>query len=812
MCTANKKIQSETRPKCGGTKYNMWIDKSKFLRILKVLLIGLLVVIGTFPENDWSFSVGIDPPLSWAFNYIYENGLSLGQHIIFPHGPLAFFMYPLPNNILIVTLATSLLKIMLVFNVVNLLGRKESYSWLIAFSFAYIVSLIAGFNQLIFANIVLLYCNYYNQQKISYKLLAFVLTAFAFFIKSNIAIISGIVCISFVLYNFIKYKNYKKTGADIVTIIGLLFLFWFIMYGTFGGLISYTVGMFQLAKDNSSAAAYYPHNNWWVLSAFIIIVLILPFGNRTRKSYFFGIITTLSLFAVWKHGMAREDIYHVYDLLTYVFILFSTFILFQPSHLFGNIVLSAIALLLLEFNMQNAANYESIKFEIFQAHNFVEFCTDFSGLKAKSLQETQKNISSNKLPQSIRDSIAGATVDIYPWDYSIISANNLKWKPRVVIQSYAAYTSWLDNKNAEHFASENAPDYIIWELDKVTEDCNGSSLNSIDNRYLLNDEPLSFVQVLKNYQFYSADSKFLVLKKRTKPIDLNASLIGQDKSKWGEWINVPNSSNALLRAKLTFKKSFFQRLKAFFYKDEQFWIYLKFQNGLIHKYRIVPENARNGIWVNPYILNASQIYSVRQIMFKCSNQNILTENLDVQWEKTECESESNFVTNFFNLNNSNSGQTLLTSPNTFESPENPYWNKLEGIQTSEVAHSGKKSHLVKPNSFSATFRYQLDSLSYGNVKINTDCWVKSPGYNYSRNISLILAITDSSGNIVWKGQSIDEQLIDRTLWNNIQNFTDYEHNRPGCTLSVYVWNLSHEDVFLDDFRVMITTATNLDSK
>ena len=52
------------------------IHKSKIVELLEVGFIGILVVIGTSPGNDWSFSTGIDPPLSWVFNYIYENGLN----------------------------------------------------------------------------------------------------------------------------------------------------------------------------------------------------------------------------------------------------------------------------------------------------------------------------------------------------------------------------------------------------------------------------------------------------------------------------------------------------------------------------------------------------------------------------------------------------------------------------------------------------------------------------------------------------------------------------------------------------------------
>jgi hypothetical protein len=49
------------------------IDKPYLLELFNILVVGILVVVGTFPENLWTYSHGIDPPLSWAFNYLYDS-------------------------------------------------------------------------------------------------------------------------------------------------------------------------------------------------------------------------------------------------------------------------------------------------------------------------------------------------------------------------------------------------------------------------------------------------------------------------------------------------------------------------------------------------------------------------------------------------------------------------------------------------------------------------------------------------------------------------------------------------------------------
>lgn len=783
------------------------ITEVKSTKKFKALLVGFLVVIGTFPENDWSFLTGIDSPLSWVFNYTFTHGLTLGKQIVFPHGPLAFFMYPLPDNIIFSTLLTSILKVILVFSLLNLVDYKGIAKWIISFAMAYLICVVSDFNHLILANLILFLVNFYNDEKWIFKLGAFILTAFAFYVKSYVAIISGILCFSFLAYYFILNRNFKKLGIDVLTILGLMFLLWIFMYGTTFGFTTYATGMFHLAQDNSTAVSYYPSNNWLILSFFLLILFSIPFVNNTKKSIFYGVLITLSLFAAWKHGMAREDISHVKGFLIYVIITLLIFVVFQKKRSIINLVFSILSIFLLSINMRQAINYAPIKYNLFGVSNFIEFVIDFSAIRARSQKETEANISGNKLPQAILDSIKSATVDIYPWDYSIIAANALNWQPRIVIQSYASYTSWLDNQNAKHFNSGKAPSFLVWELDKISKDVNGGDFNSIDERYLLNDEPQTMLQILKNYTAFYSNKKFMVFRKREKPCIISSSIVGHNATQWNEWNTVPTLSSSLLRLKLATTKSFSQQLKSFFYKDEQFWIYLRFADGTIHKYRIIPQNAKDGIWINPYIFNTNKHADlpVTSVMFRCSNQQIMNQHLSVDWEKIDFNNDSHYVSDFFCKTDEPNDKVYLNSMNTFETPECENWKKTPEDQLNkDTFFSGSKSLAVKANSFSTSFSYPLDSLLFSDLNIEADCWAKSKTYNYTSNISLVLSVDDASGNVIWKGIPVDGQLIDGNQWNNILNFINYANAKKGCMLNVYIWNLSNKEIFIDDFRVKIS--------
>ena len=62
--------------------------------ILQRVLLTLLLVALTFPRLDITTDIGVDNSLAWAFNHLFATGLDQAAHLVFPHGPLAFLMYP----------------------------------------------------------------------------------------------------------------------------------------------------------------------------------------------------------------------------------------------------------------------------------------------------------------------------------------------------------------------------------------------------------------------------------------------------------------------------------------------------------------------------------------------------------------------------------------------------------------------------------------------------------------------------------------------------------------------------------------------
>ena len=64
--------------------------------MVKLFLLAIFIIAGTFPEYSWNYSTGIDNSLKWVFNSLFMTGLSLGKGIIFPtdRWPSSYIRWP----------------------------------------------------------------------------------------------------------------------------------------------------------------------------------------------------------------------------------------------------------------------------------------------------------------------------------------------------------------------------------------------------------------------------------------------------------------------------------------------------------------------------------------------------------------------------------------------------------------------------------------------------------------------------------------------------------------------------------------------
>ncbi|MFZ4546437.1 MAG: hypothetical protein ACOYN4_03340 [Bacteroidales bacterium] len=793
---------------------------------LTVLLLALVPAIVLFPFPVSVFSNGIDPPLAWVFNYLVQGNIATGKNIIFPHGPLAFLMYPLPveANLWVATLTHLLLRIFLAYSLIKLTTYKPS-GWLIfALASAFIMLSINDILLTLVQIIALCYLNFFERRNVTWLIPALILTAIAVYIKAFVGIVGFLITLSFagiMIYRSIIGLESKYRLLLFLIVPFCILLIWIVLYGNLDGIAGYFKGMSELAGDNSAAVAVYPNNNWWLISSGILSGLLLFILNlKNKASVRFTILVAPALFAIWKYGMAREDFQHASVLFITILFIALIYKILSDKFKLINSFLTITIIGSFYFSLQNANYFEPFHIKANGIQTIFEKASNYQYFSDTCNLSSEKSISRNKLDGKILKLIGQHTVDIYPWDYTYIAANNLNWQPRPVLQSYASYTQYLDQLNARHFESEKAPAFLIWELRKITHDIHGGTLESIDGRYLLNDEPDALISLLRNYSLVATQNgtfPVLIYQKRAQALKSENKVLNRATVGWNTWIDVPENQDEILRAGVEMKRSNLGKLKSFFYKDEAVFAYYLLKNGDIRTYRIVPKNAAYGLWVKPLIMNPEDKTlptDVVKIMFRCTNTKMMDDTISITWNslhfndltpKSKGDGETvNVINQFFGIKAENQNKELLVSQNKLE--ENlVFWSNPD--ESSIVKTLNNRTLQLLPDKYSVSFEYPLDSLSVSDsstdLNIRTGVWARA---KLGAKAIYVISIEKNGKSLIWKAVDIQGFIHDKNTMNFVTNFSVLEAKmlkQKGLNLKVYLWNTGRVPILLEDFSVRI---------
>ena len=782
------------------------------------------LILFTFPASV--FSNGIDPPLAWVFNFLIHGHLAAGRHIIFPHGPLAFLMYPLPvgANLWIAIALHLAARIFLAYNLLKLATRKPLGYIVLALVASFLLLAVNDLLLTIVQVIILCYLNFFERRNITWLIPALIIAPLALFVKAFVGIVSILVTLSFA--GIMIYRVIVGIESRFRLLLFLIVPFSFVMvwkglYGDVHGMASYLNGMSLLAADNSAAVAVYPVNNWWWIGLALLSGLILIYLNiRNTTLTRFTILTAPALFAIWKYGMAREDYQHAS--MMFVFILFVVLVyqIIAGKFRIINGMLSLVIVVFFYLTLQKSYYYEPFQFKMNGVQTLVSKAFNYTYFVDTCNKSDAKSIERNKLDKRILDRIGTQTVDIYPWDYSYIAANHLNWQARPVLQSYASYSRELDQLNAVHFESAAAPEFIIWELRKITHDIHGGSLESIDGRYLLNDEPETLMALFRQYELAETQNGVfpaLILKHRTLPLQSETKVIGKITTSWNTWIDVPANKYGILKASATLNRNAAGKLKSFFYKDEATYVYYLLENGDIRMYRIVPKNAAYGLWISPLLINpelSADEPAVTKLMFSCSNTELMQSEIELEWNQVSfsqagqagggSDKKMDPVKTFFGIREKTETKEMLLSENKLEGKAR-FWSAMDAAKLK--TKGGIRSHQLLPDEYSVSFQYPLDSLNAADttsgIIIRAGAWAKT-----SAGATAVFVITIEKENkpILWKAVDIQDFIHDHHTMNFVTNYSVLDRNmlrQKGLILKIYAWNTGKVPMELNNFSVRI---------
>jgi hypothetical protein len=613
------------------------------------ILLSFFLAIITFPFVSGDFTFGLDSSYFWAHNYIFSKKIFFSESSLI-YGPLAFLRHPLAigNNMIYGLLFLNVIKMMLAFFLLRLNQYYENKHLLIVVVIVYFIFIISPAIDYLLLVLILVILFLHRKNKSEHLLLfAIFLSVEGFYIKNSIGISSS----AMIFFYLIHELDYKKAGIKLIVLsfvfgVGLFFIQGILLFKNFDGIVTLLKNYYYTTIGFSEHMPFDTGINSSILFSVLIISFFMQvflISDSIFRLYWF--CTSFLFFSVFKHSMVRCDEGHYYSfIIIYLQLNFILPVLMSKIN-WWSIVLIIMPVIAYQINLKNKYDYKGLIIEPFNGlTNFNNYVLNYQSEKIEWEQLTEKSssIPSLKLSEIFLNEIKNNTIDFYPWELSYVWKNKLNWKARENLQSLSMH-NFFDQKTATYFSGPEAPQYLIWHLNKQLYGFN-TDFTIIDERYLFTDQPLTTTAILKSYTPVKIENSNWLLKRQPRKMLIsNQKFAYKSSHNLKYWVQVPQKYNYITTASIHINEKVIRKLKRFVFRDDFYWLELLTEKGSYFKHRISTSFITNKFWIGNYIKGFNETLTCEKIKsFKISSDNIGHNDLTMQldWDFLEINPEN----------------------------------------------------------------------------------------------------------------------------------------------------------------------------
>jgi hypothetical protein len=204
--------------------------------------------------------------------------------------------------------------------------------------------------------------------------------------------------------------------------------------------------------------------------------------------------------------------------------------------------------------------------------------------RAQLAAESQASLAADRLPAELLARVKNGGVGVVPWEHAYAAANGLRLQLVPVLQTYSAYTAFLDNLNAQ-WLTERGPDFILlhWE--------------AIDERHPLLDVPATALAMMARYENAGSYGAATLLARRATPRFSHVRFLSETPLTAGEPLRAPDIPHALT-ARIHVEYTLTGRLLKLLYRIPEVRFLASYDSDNFVSARVPPDVLSNGIAVN----------------------------------------------------------------------------------------------------------------------------------------------------------------------------------------------------------------------
>gem|GEM_PF-1737950 len=219
--------------------------------------------------------------------------------------------------------------------------------------------------------------------------------------------------------------------------------------------------------------------------------------------------------------------------------------------------------------------------------------TDWQGLRAQGDAELARM----RLPERFHRTIGSGSVDAVPWDVALVRANNWRWAPRPVFQSYSVQSGALDRVNAEHLRGLGAADFVLLHW------------NPVRGRHPFFEDPLSWQVLLDRYELEMDEAPAMLLRRRDVARIGAARQFSETQAHLGEAIPVPPRDEMVLIA-ADIRPSLEGSLRNALFRIDPLYFEATYESGEKVRWRVIRTALRAGAIISPLPKGLTDLASI----------------------------------------------------------------------------------------------------------------------------------------------------------------------------------------------------------
>ncbi len=591
---------------------------TRWLKRIGTALLGLILGTSLLELPAGVAGAGLD--LSWqvSLGYFLKHRFQAGTDYIFTFGPLGYFYTAAYERDLFWYryLWGMCLTGLMVLALLRIMGHIHSRLLRVAFFATLLICLPERTDSLYPFFIVLLAFLPLLEDRLSlaYLLPCAFLLAVLSLIKFNLFILS-VASVSLLAIYLLAAQRGRTALGLVVAFLGFCLLTWIAAGQLLSGLPRYLQGSLEITNGFSEAMAIEGAPFEMCLAVAILILLpatVATYGPalvHDAKQLVVTALLALSVFLQWKHGFVRHD-GHSMIFFAYVLLVPFLFPLLYKAHGPSPLRVCLLsAIMVLSLVGRYAASTEPANPAQFLTEHARDFIANgeyalFPWRLQDALESQRTEFQARWSMPAVQAEVKDSSVDLMSFEQGILLLNDLRYQPRPVFQSYAAYTPYLLHANSRFYQGEQAPDYVLLQI------------QTIDERVPALDDGLALLEILRRYRPVLEEKHYLLLKRSREPAtepfsppsppggrgqDEGATVLLEKTCRFGEEVKIGDLPGVCQTVAIDIRYSLWGRARKFLYKSPPLYIQFAISDGRTETYRLIPAMAREGFLLNPLL-------------------------------------------------------------------------------------------------------------------------------------------------------------------------------------------------------------------